>query len=69
MVDQINEIVQIYSRDKLFFLGRKPQLTNEFSKRQFLEHADYSVDLLDMFDEIAEPKSKRSWNRFGSLSL
>ncbi|WP_210168344.1 hypothetical protein [Devosia sp. Root685] len=68
MVDQINEIVQIYSKDKLFFRGRRPQLTNEFTKRQFLEHSDYSVDLLDMFDEIAEPKSKWSWNRFGSIT-
>lgn len=62
MVDRINEVVQIYSKERLFFLGRKPQLLSEFVKRQFLEHADYSVNLLEMFDEIAEPKSRWSWN-------
>lgn len=69
MVDKINEITQIYSRDKLFFLGSKPHLKNEFIKREFLEHADYSVDLLGMFDEIAEPKSTRLSSRFGSIGL
>lgn len=64
MVEQINEIVQIYSRDKLFFLGRRPKITNEFKKRDFLEHSDYSVNLLDMLDEISEPKSMRPSSRF-----
>lgn len=57
MVDQVNEITQIYSRDRLFFRGRAPRLTDHFRKRQFLEHSNYTVNLLDMFDEIARPKS------------
>lgn len=64
MVDRVNDIVQIYSRDKLFFLGRKPHLTDEFRKRQFLEHSTHSVDLLKMFDELAAPRSP--WAGFQS---
>lgn len=56
MVDRVNEITQVYSRDRLFFLGRKPRLTDDFLKRQFLEHSNYRVDLLDELDEIAQPK-------------
>ncbi|RYF05208.1 MAG: hypothetical protein EOO77_28640 [Oxalobacteraceae bacterium] len=66
MVDRVNEIVQIYSRDKLFFLGRKPQLTDEFRMRQFLQHSSYSVDLFQMFDELAAPRSP--WAGFQSSS-
>lgn len=63
MVDRVNEITQVYSRDKLFFLGQKPRLTDDFRKRQFLEHSNYKVDLLDQLDEIAQGKS-----RWGGLS-
>jgi hypothetical protein len=53
MVDRINEISQIYSKDKLFFLGGTPKLTEAFRKRQFLEHKNRTDDLLEMLDEIA----------------
>lgn len=55
MVERVNEITQVYSRDRLFFLGRKPRLTDNFRKKQFLEHGSYRVDLLDQLDEIADP--------------
>lgn len=58
MVNKVNEITQIYSRDQLFFLGNKPRLTEHFLKREFLEHSNYRVDLLDQLDEIAQPKSR-----------
>ncbi len=53
MVDWINSIVQIYSRDRLFFLGRPPQLEEPFKQRQFLEHARKTDELIDMLDEVA----------------
>lgn len=56
MVDRVNEITQVYSRDRLFFLGPKPSLTDDFLKRQFLGYSNYRVDLLDQLDEIAQPK-------------
>lgn len=53
MVDWINDIMQIYSRDKLFFLGKPPVLNYSFSRRQYLEHEGRSDGLIDMLDEIA----------------
>lgn len=58
MVDRVNEITQVYSRDRLFFLGPQPRLTDDFLKSQFPEHSNYRVDLLDQLDEIAQPKSR-----------
>ncbi len=67
MVDQVNDITQVYSRDRLFFLGRKPRLTVNFLKRQFLEHSDHRVDLLDQLDEIAQPAPR--WGSFVEFNL
>lgn len=67
MVERVNEITQVYSRDRLFFLGRKPRLTDDFLKRQFLEHSNYRVDLLDQLDEIAQPEPR--WGGFRGVNL
>lgn len=65
MVDWINNIVQIYARDRLFFLGRTPVLTDVFRRRRFQEHARKEDDLIDMLDEVAGNKIRRShWNEF-----
>jgi hypothetical protein len=53
MVDWINDIVQIYSRDQLFYLGKPPVLTEAFRQREFLEHRDKTDQLVDMLDEVA----------------
>jgi hypothetical protein len=53
MVDWINDIVQIYSRDQLFFLGKPPTLTGPFRQRQFLEHNERRDSLIDMLDELS----------------
>jgi hypothetical protein len=53
MVDWVNSIVQIYSKDKLFFLGRPPKLTDHFRERQFLEHGERTDAFVEMLDEIA----------------
>ena len=58
VVDWINEITQIYSKDKLFFLGKAPILTNEFRGRKFLEHETKADELIDMLDKIAGIKSQ-----------
>lgn len=59
MVDQINEITQVYSKDKLFFLGKPPKLTEDFHRREFLAFVEGSVGLLDMLEEVAEPQKYR----------
>ncbi|WP_147238832.1 hypothetical protein [Rhodosalinus halophilus] len=53
MVDWVNEITQIYARDKLFFLGRPPKIAEAFRQRRFLEHKEKTDPLIDMLDEIA----------------
>ena len=59
MTDWINDIVQIYSRDQLFFLGKKPAIREVFRQRQFLEHDEKTDELISMFDEIAEEPNFR----------
>ncbi len=54
MVDWINNIVQVYSRDKLFFLGKPPVLTESFRQRQFFEHEKRADALIEMFDGLVE---------------
>jgi hypothetical protein len=53
MVDWISQITQIYSRDKIFFLGKPPKLIDAFSQKTFLEHKEKSDALIDILDEIA----------------
>lgn len=52
MVDWVNYITQIYSKDKLFFLGKPPKITDAFRQHQFLEHKEKTDALIDMLDEI-----------------
>ncbi len=58
MVDQANEITQIYSGNRLFFQGRPPKLSPHFLEGQFLEHAGHNDTLIDTLDEITGNKRK-----------
>ena len=62
MVDWVNDITQIYSRDKLFYLGRPPEINDAFRQRQFLEHKAKGDALIEMLDEIAGMKKNRSFS-------
>lgn len=53
MVDWVNEITQIYSKDSLYFLGKAPKLTSDFRQAQFLEHKEKTDALIEMLDEAA----------------
>ena len=64
MVDRVNEITQIYSKDKLFFLGNAPKLTDAFRQAQFLEHREKTDALIDMLDEVAGIKRRRWLDAF-----
>jgi hypothetical protein len=68
MVDWVNEITQIYSKNKLFFLGKAPKLSDAFRQDQFLEHSEKSDALIEMLDEIVgikRPKGLISFSAFG----
>ncbi len=60
LVDRMNEITQVYSRDRLFFLGKKPRILPDFQARKFLQYTDLDIDLIRHLDEIAQPKSRWS---------
>lgn len=53
MVDRVNEVTQIYSKDKLFFLGKAPKLTAAYRRGQFLEHKKKTDTLIDLLDHVA----------------
>lgn len=53
MVDWINEITQIHSGKKLFFLGRPPLLIGAFRRDEFLQYQDRSDELISMLDQVS----------------
>lgn len=58
MVDLVNEIVQIYSGNIIFFSGEPPKLTEHFRKGVFLKHnyrEDYLINLLDDVAGVQKP--------------
>lgn len=59
MVSWVNDITQIYSKERLFFLGRPPKITDAFRQHQFLEHKEKKDALIDMLDEIAGIRKNR----------
>lgn len=59
MVDWVNQITQIYSKEQIFFLGRPPKLIDAFQQRQFLEHREKTDGLIDMLDEISGNAARR----------
>lgn len=58
MVDWVNEITQVYSRDKLFFLGKAPKLSESFKQVQFQAHKTKTDALVEMLDEISGMKKR-----------
>ena len=52
MVDYINDIIQIYSKDRLFFLGKPPILTDYFRQAQFLVHVEKIDSLIEMLEDL-----------------
>jgi hypothetical protein len=69
MVDWVNNITQTYSKDKLFFLGKAPQLIDAFKQETFLEHKENIDTLIDMLDEIAGTPMHRNLLSMGLKRL
>jgi hypothetical protein len=53
MVDQVNEIIQIYSKERLFYCGPPPRLSENFLANQFLAHRVKHDPFLASLDKIA----------------
>lgn len=52
IVDWVNQATQIYSKDKIFYLGKPPRLTNAFRQQRFLEHKEKTDIIINMLDKI-----------------
>lgn len=69
IVDWINELTQIYSKNQLFYLGRPPKLTDAFIKGEHLVHKKKTDALIDKLDEIAGIKKHGDIFSFGMSAL
>lgn len=56
VVDQINDLTQIYSGRKLFFKGKPPKLTEHFKNGEYLQHSNFIDPFIDKLDEKAGRK-------------
>ena len=52
MINRANGITQIYSKEQLFFLGSPPELTTDFQRGKFLQHATFTDGLLTELDAL-----------------
>ena len=65
--DWVNEITQIYSKDRLFFQGKAPKITDPFRQAQFLEHKERSDALVEMLDKVAGIAKRRDAIEFDAF--
>lgn len=65
MVNYINEITQIHSKEKLFFLGKAPVLSDAFRQGKFLWYGERSDYLIDILDDIAGHRKPTPIHGFG----
>lgn len=68
MVDWVNDLTQIYSKQRLFFVGRAPKTTEAFRQGQFLQHKERTDALIEMLDEIAGIKKREGIIAFTAFS-
>lgn len=52
-VETLNHIIQVYSRDYIFFRSQKPRILPEFSKGEFLQCQYHKHPWLDLLIEVA----------------
>lgn len=52
-VNWINDLMQIYAKNHLFFRSRPPKLTEEFKRKQFLQLEYHRDELIDELDKLA----------------
>lgn len=56
IVDWVNEIVQIYSGNIIFYSGKPPKITEHFKQGNFLKHNYRKDSLINMLDDVAGVK-------------
>lgn len=58
VVEQVNELTQIYSGKMIFFKGKRPNVSDYFKQGQFLQHSDFRHSFVDQLDEKAGREKK-----------
>jgi hypothetical protein len=60
MVDEINDITQIYSKDKVFFAHKKPRVSTNFSRNEHLCLKGHTNEFVrSLLDMCGEPRHLR----------
>lgn len=70
-VNWINDLMQIYAKNHLFFRSRPPKLTEEFKRKQFLQleyHRDELIDELDKLAGVRRGPDYSNWPVFSRLT-
>lgn len=52
MIKKASALTQIYAKEKLFYVGAAPELTADFRRNQFLQHATFTDPWFDELDEL-----------------
>lgn len=67
MIDSVNKVTQIYSKEMLFFKGAPPKIIDAFRQNNFLEHKKKSDSLIDTLEGIVccPRRSRPSWSLNG----
>lgn len=68
IIEEINILTQIHSKEFLFFYKKPPILTDHFKISSHLKLADRRSKLIDMLDEIAGNTMKRGLLGLGSFN-
>jgi len=58
MIERANRITQIYSKERLFFLEKMPELTSAFRQGEFFQHAVFTDELFDELDAASGHQDK-----------
>lgn len=53
MVKKVNEITQIHSGHRLFYIGKTPKLSHHFKSGKYLRFREYSHPFIDLMDNLA----------------
>lgn len=52
MIERVNYLVQVYSKNHIFFRGKPPKIEDVFRVNAFMQHRNYRDYLTDFLDEI-----------------
>ncbi|MEM9678079.1 MAG: hypothetical protein AAF890_08480, partial [Pseudomonadota bacterium] len=61
-VDKINYITQVYSKDRLFFVGSRPMLSEAYKRDEFLQFEYHYDPVIELFEGLIERPASFRFN-------